>query len=135
MIGAYLKLEEIGLRHVQEIRRQHAIALGATRGDPSAASLFRGATCGLVPWIARYEGPRQREFLPFFRDYSRANGAGTRGVYRVYMLREQVVHEVYELLSWKRSRRYFCRAEGGQIVEMSREEVDRWLREHKPTSA
>jgi hypothetical protein len=42
------------------------------------------------------------------RDYSKANGVGSRGVYDYYVLKPGNIYEIIEVLSWKRSRRYYA---------------------------
>ncbi len=87
-------------------------------------------------WAAEITGkdPRyglSRSFLRAKLDYSRANSKGSRGVEACYILYSDHVYEVNAAVSWKRNRRYFCRVDdGGNIVEISREEVDEWLRSH-----
>lgn len=80
------------------------------------------------PWVARITGLEQdgrlkREFLDGQKDFSEANGIGSRGVYYYYHLHPGAVYEVRELINWTRERRYFCRVEHGRIVEMGREEA------------
>ena len=82
------------------------------------------------PWVARVTGSHlrmEREFLQAKKDYTKANGQGSRGVYLYYTLREGERYDVHELVSWGRVRRYFARAEMGAVVEVSREEMDTWL--------
>jgi hypothetical protein len=78
-------------------------------------------------WVARLTGPDPlygfiREFLRGQKDYSRANGTGSRGVYVYYPLRPGI-YEVHKRLNWRKTRRYFIRVEGTEITEISREEV------------
>lgn len=84
-----------------------------------------------VPWVARITGrdPKYglaRDFLRGRKDYADSNSIGSRGVYLYFTLADGV-YEVRELKSWRRERRYFCRASGGELNELSREEVDAWL--------
>lgn len=80
------------------------------------------------PWVARITGVRSdgglcREFIDGQKDFSEANGIGSRGVYYYYHLHPGAVYEVRELINWTRDRRYFCRVDGGRIVEISRTEA------------
>lgn len=80
------------------------------------------------PWVARItgispDGKLEREFIEGQKDFSEANGIGSRGVYYYYHLRPGDVYEVQEILSWTKERRYFCRVEGGRVVEISRIEA------------
>lgn len=83
-------------------------------------------------WVARITGHDarygvEREFLRPKKDYTEANGTGSRGVYLWYELPASSVYEVNAPLSWKHADRYFCRSERGQVVRMTREAVDAWL--------
>jgi hypothetical protein len=80
------------------------------------------------PWVAEITGIRpsgrfEHRFLSGKKDYSRANSAGSRGVYCFFHLWPDRIYEVNELLSWTRHRRYFCRVEEGRIIELSEREV------------
>lgn len=83
-------------------------------------------------WVARLVGRDAkfgyaREFLRAQRDYAEANSTGSRGVMKWYTLDEGPVYEVSEPISWSHGRRYFCRAERGKVVEITKEDVERWL--------
>lgn len=84
---------------------------------------------GNTPWAAEILGtdPKykfKREFLSFSTDYARANSVGSRGVMRVYPLYSGRLYEVYERLTWSRSRRYFCRVrDDGTLEEIDEMEV------------
>ena len=93
------------------------------------------AACGSIPkrqWVARITGlddkyKFNREFIQPQRDYSRANSAGSRGIYEYFFL-SPGVYEVSEPLSWKRTDRYFVRATSdGQTQRISEQEVRREL--------
>lgn len=84
------------------------------------------------PWVARIDGrdPRHglaRTFLEGFTDYRDANGRGSRGVTLTYILYSGHLYEVHEFLSWTRTRRYFCRADAGKIVEITQADVQAHL--------
>jgi len=79
------------------------------------------------PWIARIVGlcPKygfKREFLSGQKDYSLANSIGSRGVYEYFVL-DPGIYEVHERITWKRSRRYFIRVDGCDIIEISKEDA------------
>jgi hypothetical protein len=84
--------------------------------------------CGYRPWAAKLVGldncgDFRREFVHGNRDYSRANGVGSRGIWEYFSL-EPGVYEVYERLSWRRTDRYFLRVdEEGNLTRISRDEV------------
>lgn len=68
-----------------------------------------------------------KTFLRGQRDYSDANGVGSRGVCTYYILTEGYVYEVHQHLTWKRSRTYWCRIENSDITEMTFTEALAWL--------
>lgn len=118
-----LKLEAIGddlidgMRHFAGFCRM----LGVDNGESHTKGFRR-------PWVAEITGldPQyryKRAFLSGQKDYSEANSIGSRGVYVYYHLEPGRVYEVNELVTWTRTRRYFCRVEHGRIVEMGREEA------------
>lgn len=73
----------------------------------------------------------KRRFLKGRKDYSHANGVGSRGVYVNYILDSGKIYEVKSPISWKRSERYFCTATNeGEIELLTKEQVDLWLRNH-----
>ena len=75
-------------------------------------------------WVARVAfGPKgvlERSFLNFAkRDYSGANGCGSRGVIRLYVLEENTVYEVQEPQGWKHAHRRFMLHDGSSWLELS----------------
>ena len=83
-------------------------------------------------WVAEITGvcakfKYQRKFLRCKKDYSQANGIGSRGVYAYYILEDNRVYEVSSPESWRSTDRYFCTVVGGEIIRLTREEVDKWL--------
>lgn len=79
-------------------------------------------------WVARVHintyGYVNRIFLNYNAlDYSNANGTGSRGVYKCYWLEEGVYYEVSSPVSWKGVDRYFCEVINGEIIRMTKEEV------------
>lgn len=71
------------------------------------------------PWVADVTDG-DRRFLRGHKDYSEANGTGSRGVYVYYHLEPGRVYEVNELLDRTTARRYLARVENGHIVEVGR---------------
>lgn len=74
-------------------------------------------------WCAEITGtdPKfrfRREFVRPMSDHSESSGNGNRGVLRCFLLKEGSVYEVFERLSWKMSRRYFCRVVNGTLVTL-----------------
>lgn len=83
-------------------------------------------------WVAEVRamsrsGKIDRSFLRGLKDYSAANGTGSRGVFVTYILRPDTLYEVNALETWSRQRRYFCRAVEGRVVELSTAEAAEWL--------
>lgn len=80
------------------------------------------------PWVSEIlavaaDGRLIRHFLDPVREFGLAHPSATRGVYAVFSLQPGRYYEVFAQLTWRRSERYFCRAEGGEIVRMKAEEV------------
>jgi hypothetical protein len=62
-------------------------------------------------------------------DYRDANGCGTRGVRRHFVLESGKLYEVQQMTGWDRTERVFMRVtESGDIEELERSEVLSWLR-------
>ena len=86
------------------------------------------------PWVAEIVGQHEkygleRIFLPSKRNYSRANSRGSRGIELWFVLESGRLYEVLSPLSWRSIDRYFCRvSDGGDILRVSKDEVDSWLR-------
>lgn len=69
-------------------------------------------------WAARILSDGRREFVDGAKDYSRADGTGRRGVFRVFVLREGETYEINAPLERGRARRYRARIERGELVEV-----------------
>lgn len=66
----------------------------------------------------------KRSFLPFAkRDYSGANGSGSRGVMRLYVLEESTVYEVQEPMNWQHAKRWYTVHDGNAWLEISLSEA------------
>lgn len=80
-------------------------------------------------WVAEITGPSEkyrfeRKFLRAKKDYSRANGKGSRGVYAEYILESGRYYDVQRQITWGRSARYFCTVtEDGDIRTVDESEV------------
>lgn len=86
-------------------------------------------------WVAEITGldtkyKYRRKFLGGKKDYSEANGPGSRGVYIYYILQEGRTYEVKSPQSWKRTDRYFCTIAKGMLIRLSEQEVNelQWLK-------
>lgn len=125
-----LKLEAIGdniADHVQQIRR------GAEAYRLPKRYIEAMVLPARRPWVAEIAGFKgsnfEREFLDGHKDFSEANGVGSRGVYYYFHLREGRIYEVRELTSWKRDRRFFCSVVDGAVVELDCDELEALLNE------
>lgn len=105
-------------------------------GQPSSGTERYGDFLGRDksrPWVARLTGfdatyGYQRSFVTGQIDYSRANGPGSRGVFLHFWLKPGV-YEVNERTSWRNVQRRFVRVEDMTITDMTREEVETWLKQ------
>lgn len=110
--------ERIGL---PPVRYPLAALVGANTRDTS------------TPWVAEIVGLSakygyERRFLRGKEDWTRANSPGSRGVYFYFTLEEGRYYEAYRRVSNNQSERLFLKVTSeGEIVEVSREEVDEWL--------
>ena len=126
---ASLKLEAIGDDLRQTLRLWRNIADLAA---PGLGDVVIGSTPSRA-WVAWITGPDaryrwKREFLRGRKDYTDANGVGSRGVYVWYTLESGKVYEVQAPVTWKRDERYFCRVtDDGEIVGIEESEVPEWL--------
>lgn len=118
---AVLKLEHIGDNRLSFDRAE---ALGKVTRHPWRPKI---EWHGKRAWVARIVGfddvyGFQREFIRGLRDYGEANSTGSRGIFEYYPLKPGI-YEVSEPSTWKHCRRYFCRVEGEDIVEVDFKEV------------
>lgn len=121
---AVLKLEFIGENYFA-YKKQATIPHPAT--ERYKDYLGRNQSRPWVQQIVKKGGHIAREYMPGQIDYSQANSTGSRGVYLYYYL-PSGIYEVNERSSWTRVRRYFCKVELGQIIEISQEEVEECLK-------
>jgi hypothetical protein len=111
-----LKLEDIRPRGARE-----RVSLCALLGESAPYDKSRA-------WVARVRidanGWVDREFVdPGAVDWSESNSVGSRGVYKRYWLEERVYYEVSSPESWSGTDRYFCEVINGEIIRMTKEEV------------
>jgi hypothetical protein len=97
-----------------------------------SAGALVGAWPGRRPWVAEIAGASgrfwfDRKFVEAKTDYSTANGVGSRGVLLTYLVEDGHVYEIKRWDSWRSSRRYFARWEDGLEIEMSKDEVEKWV--------
>jgi len=70
-----------------------------------------------TPWVARVRGGRLR-FVKPHKDFSEANSSGSRGVLKVWMLRQGTTYEINETFPSGRSSRFRGSVEGGYFVRV-----------------
>lgn len=85
-----------------------------------------------APWLAEITGLHPtyrftRQFLRGQKDYTHANGIGSRGVILHFIVDEGPIYEINYHTSWKSSRRYFFRVQDGVEIEMTEEEARQCL--------
>ncbi len=124
-----LKIEAIGDNYRASAQRW---LRGQTASRGAMAQTLKLGAKRLSPWVARLTGLDsqnriQRDFVKAQKDWSDANGTGSRGVWLWYFL-EPGIYEINQRETWHRTRRYFARViDERTLVEMSREEVLRCL--------
>lgn len=80
------------------------------------------------PWVAKlldidWQFHFKREFMRPQKDFTHANSTGSRGVYLYYVLKPGI-YEVNERLSWRKTKRWFCRVnDKAEIIKLEKEEV------------
>jgi hypothetical protein len=81
------------------------------------------------PWVAELKGESDRyrlnrKFLPYNKNFEKANRAGSRGVFAEYILESGKAYEVFERTSWSSSRNYFVTVTNdGEIREITKHEA------------
>ena len=103
---AVLRLEVIGDNYRHHL---HVIENGEAR-EPHLRQyiqVVRYGRRGLRPWVVRIVD-RGREFVDGVRDYTDANGTGSRGVFEYFALTPGI-YEVNECVRLGKMRRYYIR--------------------------
>lgn len=95
-------------------------------GDDSATTSKKTWVAEIVSLDNKWKF--KREFLQGQKDYASSNNSGSRGIFSYYNLFTGAIYEVNSHVSWRKSDRYFCRVESGQIVRMSEQDVIEWLK-------
>lgn len=100
-------------------------------GRWNLGSRCRMADPRLEPCVWRtLPGFERGDKLSYRRDYSRANGSGSRGVYAVYELDLGRIYEVRERISWGRVTEYHIIAEPDGCRKLTKSEIDGWAKGH-----
>jgi hypothetical protein len=68
----------------------------------------------------------KRVFVHGYLDFSKANGAGSRGIFKTYFL-DDGLYEVSQRTTWKSIDRYFILVSNGQYHKIMTEEANQWL--------
>lgn len=101
-----------------------------------ALSNVLGPAATRRPWVAQITGgefPRlDRTFLKGKKDYTHSNSVGSRGVELHYLLTEGEVYEVKYNSAWQNRQRCFCTVHGGEILPLTKEDVEAWLSSDQP---
>lgn len=98
-------------------------------GAPISRTLHRlGIRVPLPPRYYVYRltmanGELHQHRLEHMKDFTEANGAGTRGVYAEYILSEGEYYEVKQPRTWDKADYYYCTARAGDVVRITKEEV------------
>ena len=127
---ATLKIEAIGDNSYQMMRSYCSIANSASSGMGALL-----ASPEPPYWVAivydKTPTGYLKNLLPGKKDYVKSNSVGSRGVFIWYILLSGYVYEVSAPVSWKRTKHYFCTVtDDGDIVEISREDVDEWIKQN-----
>ena len=134
---AMLRLELIG-DNTRQAMREACEALDSL--EPLLGRTVIGRTKSRC-WAAEILAPHPiyefcREFLCYEKDYENANSVGSRGVEAIYILESGKVYEISAATSWAKTRRYFAMvSESGDICEIDKREVNRWLEQQSARSA
>ncbi len=132
-VRAVLKLEIIGDNYRWAARHGVDLSRLPTR---RMIDVIRYGRRELRPWVARLVGLDKRfgfkrEFITGMRDYSLANGDGSRGVYEYWALPDGL-YEINECVKWGQARRRFIRVVGDKMRDISKEEAIAGLTGGKP---
>lgn len=106
------------------------------RGEDKIQAIIKGRLRRSAPprWvdeIVDLQSANRKRLRPQ-KDYSRANGLGSRGVMALYLLAPGRLYEVCSPESWKRVDRYHCRVEEGKLRRFADEkEVRAWWEGHR----
>lgn len=127
---AVLEMEFIGENYFAAIRAKKK-GVNVPSGYMARWERILGRHDHKPPWVACLTGlcdkfGFKRKFQTYYKDYSRANSTGSRGIY-IYFALDPGVYEIHERTTWKRTRRYFVRVENMQIAEITREKAIRCL--------
>lgn len=124
------KIEAIGDNYAAQLRRYNKSKAPFTKREMQA---FQLGGIHLSPWVARITGIDdrhgfKREFIKGQKDYSGANGSGSRGIWLFYFL-EPGLYEINQRVKWKRVERFFAWVVNeSTMCRLTREEAIQWLR-------
>lgn len=102
----------------------------------SPDDLFGRRPPSMNPWVAEITGRDERfglarVFVPAKRDYRETNSQATRGVWFWWTLESGRIYETRYRESWGGgfTRKFLRVGNGGEVEDVDREEVERWLNE------
>lgn len=127
---AVLRLEVIGEPYHWLRRNRQNAPIKRVLPMREEINIIRYGRKALYPWVARLGPGRNgfnRKFEAGTRDWSIARSNGNRGIYDYYALMPGI-YEVNECVKLGQARRYFIRVEGEEYHEITREEVEQWLK-------
>lgn len=100
---------------------------GARLGDKEFSTPSSTWCAEITGFDTKYK--YQRRFVRGKKDYSTANGNGSRGIYYEWIMDSGHIYEVKEQTSWSKTIRYFCTvSENGNVIKLSKGEVDNMLK-------
>ena len=117
---ALLRLEFIGYESEMELKKfsdQESKATGCKKYKPS------------LPWVAELTCKHERfkfgrEFVRADMDFIDSSNSGNRGVFGSFIISSDAIYEVFERISWKSSRRFFCTVDKkGNVKEINEDQV------------
>lgn len=125
----------LGIQQETDILHRMSTAMCAAVGVPAAGLLGDGPP-SMNPWVAEIVGRDERYglarvFLNPKRDYRETNSKATRGVWFWWTLESGRIYETRYRESWGGgfTRKFIRVTDVGEIEDVDREEVERWLNE------
>jgi len=71
--------------------------------------------------------PMKQSWLNCNYDYTDMNGAGTRGIYKIFILENNILYWVSDPRSWRKTERYFCVVDGFELKKLTAEKAMEWV--------
>lgn len=130
-VKGYIRAEIFGDDVRQKFKLAHNIfndaAPGAGIGDKEFGIPSNTWCAEITGLDSKYK--YQRCFLHGKKDYTHANGKGSRGMYYEWVLESGHIYEVKEQTSWSHCERFFCTvSDEGNIINLSEGELIKMLK-------